>query len=912
MPVSTITSANSFIGNGVDSYVSLEPLLSVPTFFACSSMVKIGDTLSPIFGLGGSRITPPSVGSYFQVDIKDGFIRVYSHNTTYQKVFTGDIPLIKDVTYSIFVSFKIADGFVVKINNVLDNLTEVGNYAPLVSYVTPLEFSLGALNNAYAPSGNNTLYETYWSTNPLAIDEETIKQYATGEEHFTQTLPDVVSIDTKTFIGDGVVSHLVKNIGTNFTTFIGATFKVKVDSLGTDQTFFSLANSNNVNDLSPLFFFMYANGTVACVSYGIVNDGNQRKYRITTTALSPAVETEISVYLDLSNPTDNVHILFDGIEQPYGGSDNDTFSSLDTYPSMAILFGSPVNSIDGSLYDAYFTTNPLGKTPSLIKQYATIEEHFTQSLPDVVPTFSDSFIGNGVDSGVKINNGQFSTFVSVLATIKLDSAWANNGVVWSMSDKIANITQPIRFYIRPNRRVQVIVYAQTPDVDNRKYVYSFNEIPLNVETEIFFYLDLSDPLNQIQLFINGELATIELSDNDSIGQIYTSPTTELSCGIGHSFGSFTDPFLGEISRLYYSSNSLAITPELCKQHATGQEHFTQAAPDALPSAWLGGAVQGIIKEGWLGGAAQGVVYFETVEDFLVEVSKIDISSHEHYVEISDLIINVLTLEINSPEQYIKITTPVEGPSVVEVISLDSSIKSTEPIFTNKSTVEVSSPEQYAGTTDYCTMPSDYFNYSNECHENEKKLYDKLITEAFDQVGIKCDYYVVDFSTDNEQVLGEDNDKHIVRNFKLKVYFETPPEERQYDTFGISDLDVFSMYASKAAFNIYSRGYIPMTGDLIRPKYNGVIYEIVNVVDTDEQFLNSQHTWRFTVKVWVNEKPTTDDTVVDESTDTYDGNSIEPIAEQTSATDILEQNELVDEEIKNIGYNDNNGNPFGGW
>lgn len=256
--------------------------------------------------------------------------------------------------------------------------------------------------------------------------------------------------------------------------------------------------------------------------------------------------------------------------------------------------------------------------------------------------------------------------------------------------------------------------------------------------------------------------------------------------------------------------------------------------------------------------------------------------------------------------------PVDVTSTVEVITLESTITVNDEITTNESSIDVSSPEQYTGTTDYNTMPSDYFNYSTACHENEKKLYDKLVTEAFDQFGVKCDYYVVDFSTNNEQVLGEDNDKHIIRNFKMKAYFETPPEDRQYDGFGISDLDTFSMHASKAAFQAYSKSYIPMMGDLIRPQYNGVIYEIVNVVDTDEQFLNSQHTWRFSVKVWVNEKPTTDDTVVDEASNTYDGDIIEPIAEQTSATDILEQNDLVDEEIKDVGFDNNNGDPFGGW
>ena len=233
------------------------------------------------------------------------------------------------------------------------------------------------------------------------------------------------------------------------------------------------------------------------------------------------------------------------------------------------------------------------------------------------------------------------------------------------------------------------------------------------------------------------------------------------------------------------------------------------------------------------------------------------------------------------------------------------------------TLLINTLDQWCGVTGgSCSpMPNQYFNFAGSCYDNEKLLYNKTTSEALDMNGVKCDYYVVDYSTDNEKVWGEDNDKHIIQQYKLKVYFETPPEVRQYTQFGIEDVDSFQMYCTKLMFNKYTSGYVPKYGDFIRPQYNGVLYEITDVIDTDEQFLNTQHNWRFTVKVWENNMVTTTPAISAENTETYDGDTITPIAEYTeNGSDTLKQNDIIEQEKTDVLYNDidNNNNPFGEW
>lgn len=251
----------------------------------------------------------------------------------------------------------------------------------------------------------------------------------------------------------------------------------------------------------------------------------------------------------------------------------------------------------------------------------------------------------------------------------------------------------------------------------------------------------------------------------------------------------------------------------------------------------------------------------------------------------------------------------------------------------QSIININTLDQWAGVTNNdCTTPKEtFFSFNSSCYNNEKLLYNKLTSEAFDQHGVKGDWYVVDYSLDNEKVFGEDNSRNILYNFPLKVYMELPFEQKQYNQWGMEELDNFIIYCNFYQFEQYAKrsghaGYKPNGGDLFRPHYNGVIYEVINVYSTEDQFLNTQHTWKLTLRVFRNEMLTTSPNVSAENLTTYDKTNavsteppaqVQPIsAYTTSGSDTLKQNDLIDEVKDEVLYQDPNPdsgfNPFNGW
>lgn len=286
------------------------------------------------------------------------------------------------------------------------------------------------------------------------------------------------------------------------------------------------------------------------------------------------------------------------------------------------------------------------------------------------------------------------------------------------------------------------------------------------------------------------------------------------------------------------------------------------------------------------------------------------------------IINTSNIFINTSVSFIDVI--LNDITVINNIGIN--------IDTNTSNILINTLDQWAGVTkDDCSVASNtFFNFNSDCYNNEKLLYDKITSEAYDQHGVKGDWYAVDYSLNNEKLFGEDNDKHILYNFPLKVYMELPFEQKQYNQWGMEELDNFLIYCNKYQYELYAKrsghsGYIPREGDFFRPHYNGVIYEVINVRDSEEQFLNTQHTWKFTLRVFKNEMLTTSPNVSAERLTTYDETNavptepptqLQPIsAYTTSGSDTLKQNDLIDDIKNDVLYedpNDPNHDPFGGW
>ena len=194
-----------------------------------------------------------------------------------------------------------------------------------------------------------------------------------------------------------------------------------------------------------------------------------------------------------------------------------------------------------------------------------------------------------------------------------------------------------------------------------------------------------------------------------------------------------------------------------------------------------------------------------------------------------------------------------------------------------------------GVSSCFTFVNGPFNTLNSCYDNEKKLADQLTSEALDNAGVACDWYQIDYSLYNERIFGEDNDRRVRKVFKVKLYFELPSDNRQYTKFGIEALDIFQAHIGKTAWDFYAKkadleGYQPKYGDVFRPHYSGIFYEVVDVKDTDQQFLNTQHSWILTAKVW--ENPMLHE---------YNENEVGPELKQT----LDEENAIVEESPKEL-------------
>lgn len=157
-----------------------------------------------------------------------------------------------------------------------------------------------------------------------------------------------------------------------------------------------------------------------------------------------------------------------------------------------------------------------------------------------------------------------------------------------------------------------------------------------------------------------------------------------------------------------------------------------------------------------------------------------------------------------------------------------------------------------------TPSNTYFNHLNPSYNNERMLYDLLITEAYNKHGVCCSYIVVSFNTNYDKLFQEDNNRRIERRFDLMCYFDLPYETRTFSN-SIGWSDVFHVYSSKRHLSAASRidyvtklptysPYIPKVGDILETSYNGVFYEIISVKAQEEQFLQQTHSWDFVVRV----------------------------------------------------------------
>ena len=206
-----------------------------------------------------------------------------------------------------------------------------------------------------------------------------------------------------------------------------------------------------------------------------------------------------------------------------------------------------------------------------------------------------------------------------------------------------------------------------------------------------------------------------------------------------------------------------------------------------------------------------------------------------------------------------------------------------------------------------SFENDFFNYCRNEYDNERLLYDLVLTEAYNLHGVCGNYYAVTYNTNYNRIWGEDNDRRWERRFSVMMYMDLPKEEDMWSKFGIEGIDTLILWISKRHFSEASKydsngklqpeltNYTPKVGDIINTEYSNYFYEIVDVSQEEEMFHQGKHAWELTVRPYKNE-----DLGFQASDFPYQVSGTMPEAiHVTTATDVLDISDVIDQEKLDI-------------
>lgn len=224
--------------------------------------------------------------------------------------------------------------------------------------------------------------------------------------------------------------------------------------------------------------------------------------------------------------------------------------------------------------------------------------------------------------------------------------------------------------------------------------------------------------------------------------------------------------------------------------------------------------------------------------------------------------------------------------------------------------------------------NDYWRDDTECRDNERDLYDSLITDTYNKFACVWVYYPTTYNITYDRVFKEDQNKFVIRGFSAMGFVEDiPPEHKSWQLAGIIGQDIVRAFFSKGHFaeaSTYSgstsavyNSYKPTVGDICYLTPNNIFYEVINVKETVEQFLNRPHNYELVLRVFRDNKMTVS---ADSPTLPFTDPIYTVCTSAQSATeqfhDYLAINTKVDELFSAIEYipkpGEKSSNAFGGW
>lgn len=154
--------------------------------------------------------------------------------------------------------------------------------------------------------------------------------------------------------------------------------------------------------------------------------------------------------------------------------------------------------------------------------------------------------------------------------------------------------------------------------------------------------------------------------------------------------------------------------------------------------------------------------------------------------------------------------------------------------------------------------SQFFDRSSSCYQAQSNLFGTITADAINTRGLLCYYYPMKLDTEYDELMKEDRDQYVERRFNVMVYSADYPNIlRNVALEGLINPERSTFTIAKIHFTAAST-YVgntpdmepalpaPRIGDLIYIRAMKLIFRILQVRDTDQQFQFDQHTWTITV------------------------------------------------------------------
>lgn len=152
--------------------------------------------------------------------------------------------------------------------------------------------------------------------------------------------------------------------------------------------------------------------------------------------------------------------------------------------------------------------------------------------------------------------------------------------------------------------------------------------------------------------------------------------------------------------------------------------------------------------------------------------------------------------------------------------------------------------------DFSMLPSQYVKKCTSDWDGARELQQVLTQDYVLRYGVPVEYYRVTYEEDKsavDMVWGENINRYVIKMYdNIMSWHKLQRESRIWGMFGIESDDSIKMMIPKAHFEFETDGYYPQSGDIIREKPTGRLFEILEREEGESigaSFLQSkQYMW----------------------------------------------------------------------